>query len=104
MAVERGDDQLRRLLQPIERLIGVEAEVVLELWRDLREHLDVGPGGEELLARAAQDDDVHGIVHARVEDAGIERLVHLVGVGVRGRIVQLEDGHAVLDAIFDEGV
>ena len=69
VAVQRGDDELRRLLEAVERLVRVEAEVVLELRRDLGEHLDVRAGGEELVARAAQHDDVDVVVHARVEDA-----------------------------------
>jgi hypothetical protein len=55
-----------------------------------------------LLPRAAEDDHVHGVIHARLEDARIQLLVHLVGVGVRRGIVQLEDRHSVFDAIIDE--
>jgi len=43
MAVDRRDHQLGRLLQPAERLVRVEAEVVLEVRIRLFEHGDVRP-------------------------------------------------------------
>ena len=88
--------------ETVERLVRMEAEVVLELRRDLRKHLDVRAGGEELVARAAEHDDVDVVVHTRIEDARIELLVHLVGVGVGGGIVQLEDRHPFFHPIVDQ--
>ena len=82
VAVERGDDELRRLLEAQQRLVGVEAEVVLERLVRLFEHVDVGAGAEELLAVAGDDEDVDVVVEARLEDGGVELLHHLVGVGV----------------------
>jgi len=102
VAVHRRDDQLGSLFQPVQRLVGVETEVVLELRRDLREHFDVRAGGEEFLTCPAQDDDVHVVVHASLEDAGVELLVHLEGVGVRGGVVQLENRHPFVDSVVDE--
>jgi hypothetical protein len=49
VTVERRDHQLGRLLEPHERLVGVQAEVVLELGIGLLEHPDVGAGAEELV-------------------------------------------------------
>src|SRR5256885_12905685 len=46
MAVDRGDHQLRRLLQSGERLVRVEAEPVLPVGVGLREHRDVGRSEE----------------------------------------------------------
>src|ERR671930_79894 len=46
--VDGGDDELRRLLQPGEGLVGVEAEEVFEGRRDLRKHPDVRARAEEL--------------------------------------------------------
>ena len=68
VAVQRGDHELRRLLEAVERLVGVQAEVVLELGIGVLEHADRRAGAEELLARAGEHDDVDGRVHARVED------------------------------------
>ena len=58
MAVQRRDDQLRCLLEPGQRLVGVQAEVVLEVGIRVLEHPDIGAGAEELLAGAAEHDDV----------------------------------------------
>src|SRR5947209_18670030 len=80
----------------------MEAEVILELRRDLRQHLDVGAGGEELVARAAQHDDVDVVVHASAEDALIQLAVHFVGISVRGGIVQLEDRDPFFDSVIDQ--
>ncbi len=102
MAVHGGDDELRGLLQPQERFVGVEAEHVFEGRRDLGEHVDVRARAEELLPLAAQDEHVDGFVHARVEDAGIQLAVHLVRVGIRRGIIQFEDRHAAFNAIIDE--
>ena len=102
MPVQRGDDQLRRLLETEQRLVRVQAEVVLEPRRDLGKHLDVRAGGEELVARAAQHDHVYGIVHPRFEDARVQFFVHFVRVGVGGGIVQLEDRHPFLNPIIDQ--
>src|SRR5947209_10448155 len=80
----------------------MEAEVILELQSDLRQHLDVRAGGEELVARAAQYDDVDVVVHASAEDALIQLAVHFVGIGVRGGIVQLEDRDTFFDSVVDQ--
>jgi len=99
---QRGDDQLRRLLEAVQRLVRMQAEVVLELRRDLRKHLDVRAGGEELVAGAAEHDDVDVVVHTRIQDARIELLVHFIGVGVSRGVVQLEDCDAFFHPVVDE--
>ena len=104
MTVESGDDELGCLLQAVERFVGVEAEVVLELRGDRVEHLDVRAGGEELVARPAQQEDVDAVVEARLEDRLVEVLHHLVGEGVHGRVVQRDGGHAGIRLVFDEGI
>ena len=58
VAVDGRDHQLRRLLEPIERLVRVQAEVVLERRLRRRQHLDVGAGAEELVAVAAHHEHV----------------------------------------------
>src|SRR5262245_43458119 len=88
--VQRGNDELRRLREAVERLVRVKAEVVLELRIGLFEHADVGARAEEFVARAAQHDHVHRAIHPRVEHGRVDLAHHLVGVGVRGRIVQLD--------------
>ena len=102
VAVQRGDDELRRLLEAVQRLVRMQAEVVLELRRDLGKHLDVRAGGEELVAGAAEHDDVDVVVHTRIQDARIELLVHFVGVGVGRGVVQLEDRDAFFHPVVDE--
>ena len=49
--VQRRDHQLRRLLEPVQRLVGVQAEVVLERRIGVLQHADVRPGAEEPLPR-----------------------------------------------------
>ncbi len=92
------------MLEPVQRLVGVqaEAEEILEPRRHLVEHVDVGPGREELLPLAPQDDDVYVVIHARVQDRVVELTIHLVGVRVRRRVVQLDDRQAVLDPILHQ--
>ena len=89
--VQRGDHQLGRVLQAQQRLVRVQAEVVLEGRIDAGQHLDVRAGGEELVARARQHDHVDVVVHARRQDRIVQLPVHLVGVGVGGRIEHLDD-------------
>src|SRR5947208_5570372 len=80
VSVDRRDHELRRLLQPAERLVRVEAEVVLEVWGAVTKHLDVGTGAEELVGllgvggrrRAGDHQDMDTLVHPRVEDMGVK--------------------------------
>ena len=102
VAVERRDDELGRVLEPVEGLVRVEAEVVLEDRVDGLQHVDVGARAEELLARAAQHEDVHVLVESRLENGVVEVAHHLVGVGVRGRIDERDPGHAVLHAVVHQ--
>ena len=82
VAVQRGDHQLGRVLEAQERLVGVQAEEVLEAGRDGVQHADVGAGREEPVALAAQDDHVHVVVEAGLQDRVVELPVHGVRVGV----------------------
>src|SRR5829696_1950078 len=52
VAFEGRDDQLGRLLQAVQRLVGVQAEVVFEVGIGGLQHVDVGAGAEELVAFA----------------------------------------------------
>ena len=101
MSVQRGDHELRRLLQPQQRLVRMQAEVVFELRRHLGQHLDVGPGGEELLSRAAHEDDVDLVIHASLQDALIQLAIHFVRVGIGRRIIQFEDRHTLFHSVID---
>ena len=101
MPIQRGDDQLRRLLEPQQRLIRVQTEEVFELRRHLGQHLDVRAGGEKLLARAAQQDDVHFVIHPSLQDAFVQLAIHFVGVCVRRGIVQFEDCNALFHPVID---
>ena len=95
--VQRRDHQLGRLLESVHRLVGVQAEVVLERRIGVLEHADVGAGAEELLAGADEHDHVDRGVHARRQYRVVELAHHLVRVGVGRRVVQLEHRHAVGD-------
>src|SRR5258705_7216712 len=68
LPIERGNWELRRLLEAVDRFVGVETEEVFEAGRDRVEHADVRAGGEELVAAAANDDDVHVVVEPRLEN------------------------------------
>ena len=104
VAVEGRDHQLRRLLEAVEGLVGVEAEVVLEARLRLLQHLDVGAGAEELVALALEHQDVDVVVEARSEHGLVELTHHLVGVGVGGRVVEGDVGDAVARLVADQGL
>jgi hypothetical protein len=96
--VQRCEHELRRLLEAAERLVRVQAEVVLEARSDLAEHPDVRSGAEELVAGAGQHDDVDRVVEARGEDRVVELQHHRVRVAVRRRGVrQRQRRDAALD-------
>ena len=101
VAVECRDHQLGRLLEPVEGLVGVQAEVVLEVRVRLLEHVDVGAGAEELLAQTGQHDDVNICVEPGGEDRVVELAHHLVGVGVGRWVAEGQIGDAVLDLVVN---
>ena len=78
MAVDGGNDQLRRLFQTRQRLVRVQTEIVLELRRHLAEHLNVRARTKKLLALSSDYDHLDTFVHARVQNSGIELLHHLI--------------------------
>ena len=102
VSVQCGDHQLGRVLQAQQRLIGMQAEVILESRIDADQHLDVRAGGKEFIARAGQHDHVHIVVHARLEDGLIELPVHLVGVGIGRRIAQFDHRHTGVHPVVDQ--
>ena len=85
-----------------QRLIGVQAEVVLECGIGLGQHLNVRARTKELLTGACQDDDVNIFVHARLKNGVVQLPVHRVAVGVGGRIVQLENGNSRVNSVVDQ--
>ena len=70
--VDRRDHQLGRALEPQQRLVGVQAEEVLEAGRDGVQHPDVGAGREETVSLSPQDDDVHVVVEPGLQDRLVE--------------------------------
>jgi hypothetical protein len=80
---------------------GVQAKVILEAGRRLFEHVDVGAGADEFLTRAGQHDHVHTIVHARGQNGIVYLAHHFVGIRIGRRVVELDDGDAVGDAVAD---
>src|SRR4029077_17951685 len=69
---------------------------------DAGEHLDVCSCGEELVACTRQDDYVSVVVHASLEDRVVELAIHLIGVGVCGRIAHLDHGNSAIGTIVDQ--
>ena len=104
MAVQRRDDELGRVLEAQERLVGVQAEEVLEPRRDGVQHPDVRAGGEEAVSLAAQDDHVHFVIEAGLQDGVVQLAHHRVRVGVGRRVVHLDDRDPVLGPVLDDGV
>src|SRR5712692_8286532 len=102
MAIESRNDQFRRLLQPQERLIGVQAEVILELGARRPKHVDIRTGAEKFLARAAQNDHMSAVIHPHAEDRRVELLHHFVRIGIGRRIVQVQYRNAILDPVMNE--
>src|SRR5687767_368285 len=95
MTVDCSDHKLRRLLQAVESLVGVQTEVILKRRRDIREHLDVGARAEKLLTLTRNHDHLNSVVYPRSENRAIELLHHLVAVGVRRWIVERNGRNAV---------
>src|SRR5262249_55790539 len=95
VTIDRRNHELRRLLQTIERLVGVQTEIVFVSRRHAREHLNIGARTKELLALASDHDHLDRLIHARVENRAIELLHHLIAVRIRRRIIQRNDRDAV---------
>src|SRR5882724_1736680 len=100
---ERRDDQLGGLLQAVQGLVGVEAEVVLEVGVRSLQHVDVGPGAEELLPLAVQHQHIDVLVEAGLQNGRVELAHHLVGIGIGGWVVQGDVGDSVLDFVVNQG-
>src|SRR5438034_42838 len=56
---------LNDLFPVVQRLIGMQAKIVLEAERDSIEHTDFRARAKELIALAAHDNDMHIIIEAR---------------------------------------
>jgi hypothetical protein len=100
MAIDGSDHQLRRVLEAQQHFVGMETEIVFECGIDAGQHLDVCAGREKLIACAGQHDHVNVILHAGTQDCVIELPVHLVGVGVGGRIAHLDNCHTAFGAVI----
>src|SRR6058998_109231 len=100
--VERGDRELGGVLQAVQGLVRVQAEEILVARGDAVQVRDVRASREKLLAVAAQHQHVHGVVEAGLQDRLVELAHHVVGVGVRGRVVELDDRDTALDQAVDE--
>src|SRR6266536_4113509 len=68
VTVERRDYQLGRLLQAYQRLIGVQAKIVLKGRSHSIEHADLSAGAKELLSGAAQQQHMDILIEARLQD------------------------------------
>ena len=90
------------MLQPVQRFVGVQGEVVQEAGGDPLHHADVRSGGEEPLAATGQNDDVDVVVEPRLHDGVVELAHHVERVRVRRRIVELDEANPILDAIVHQ--
>ena len=82
----------------------MEAKIIFVDRINTGEHVDVRPGGEELVTGAGENHDVDIFVHACAQDSVVELPVHLVRVGVGGWIIDLEDGRAGVNTVADQGL
>ena len=64
----------------------------------------MGARGKELLASSGQNDNVYVIVHPRLKDGVIELPVHVVTVGVCGRIAEFYDGYPGIGTLLFQGI
>jgi len=84
MTVQSSQHQLGRLLESVQGLVGMQAEVVLEVGIGALQHVDVGAGAEELLPQAGEYQDVDVGVEPSLENGLVQLAHHLVGVAVGG--------------------
>src|SRR2546428_1714778 len=94
--VQRGDEELRGLLELVERLLAVQAEHRLVVRRGAREDIDVGARGPHPVELAREHGDDNAVVEAHVLDDGVEVPHQVEVVRVRLRLVQPRDRDAVL--------
>jgi hypothetical protein len=80
----------------------VQAEVILERRIHARQHLNVGAGREEFVARSGQQNDVNVIFHTRAKNRLVELAIHLVGISIGRRIAHLNDRYAAVFAVVDQ--
>ena len=102
MTINCGNDQLRRLLQPQQRFVRVQTEIILEFGSHTAKHLNVGAGAKEFSPAAGDDNDLNAFIHPRFENARIELLHHLIRISIRRWIVQSDDRYATLDSVFNQ--
>src|SRR5271170_4632855 len=91
MAVDGRNDELRRVLEPQQRLVGVKPEIIRKARVRLFEHVDVHAGAKVPIAVPGQDDDMHVVVEPGFQDAGVELFERLVRVSVERRIGQRDE-------------
>src|SRR5207237_255669 len=84
MSVQGGNREFRRLLETVQRLVGVETAEILEPRGHLVAHADIRAGREELVAVAGQQHDVDVVVETGAQDGLADLAHHVVGVRVRG--------------------
>ena len=89
VAVERGDHQLRRLLEAGQRLVGVQAEVVLEARGRPSLSMPMSAPAQKNFSPAPRSTMTCTASSMRASRmACVELAHHLVGVGVGGRVVE----------------
>ena len=104
MPVEGSNHQFRRVLQTQQHFVGMKTKIVLEGWIDAVQHLDIRACREEFVARSREQDHVHIIVHARLENGVIQLPVHLVGVSVRRWIIHLNNSNAGIVTVINQSL
>jgi hypothetical protein len=96
VAADGGDEEERRVLHLAKRLVSHDRRHHARASRARGEGADIGPGGEELLRRACDDDGVDVLVAARFVDGPGERTQERVVVAVGGRPVEDQQTDASL--------
>ena len=102
MPIEGRNHQLGRVLKPKQHLVGVQAEVILEGGINAGQHLDVRARREELVTRSREQDHVDIVIHASRQDGVVQLPVHLVSIGIGGRVRHLNDADAAVLAVVDQ--
>jgi Ethanolamine utilization protein EutJ (predicted chaperonin) len=96
VAVDGRDDDLRRLLELAESVVGADDERVLRVEVAFREDRDIRARREESLVRAAHHDRLQGVVAACLLDRGVELVQKALVVRISGRPIK----HDVADGIL----
>src|SRR5262249_45051910 len=101
VAVDGGDNNLRRVFQTHKHFMAVKREVIPEGQGFAGQHIDVSAGGKEFFWLAGDHDRMNVIVEAGIENRRIKLLQKIRSVAVDGWTVDFHYRDAVVDTVFD---